>query len=78
MGGRPPAKPDLSGYNYGAISSLVLTADRSVLPRRDKEPDGAPTSLVGRIDPNQMGSRVLRAQPKDMDKKKKKACTVCG
>ena len=35
-------KQDLSGYNYAAISSLVLTADRSALPRRDKEPDGAP------------------------------------
>ncbi|KAF8491330.1 Sec63-domain-containing protein [Russula emetica] len=57
MSGRPPGKPDLSGYNYGAISSLVLTADRSALPRRDKEPDGAPTTLAGRIDPREMGSR---------------------
>ncbi|KIJ15196.1 hypothetical protein PAXINDRAFT_169339 [Paxillus involutus ATCC 200175] len=73
MSGRPGAKPDLSGYNYGAISSLVLTADRSALPRRDKEPDGAPTSLVGRIDPKEMGSRVQRAAPKDIQKKKKKA-----
>ncbi|KAI0258389.1 Sec63-domain-containing protein [Gloeopeniophorella convolvens] len=73
MAGRPPGKPDLSGYNYGAISSLVLTADRSVLPRRDKEPDGAPTTLAGRIDPREMGSRVQRAAPKDVDKKKKKA-----
>ncbi|KAF9226154.1 Sec63-domain-containing protein [Gyrodon lividus] len=73
MSGRPGGKPDLSGYNYGAISSLVLTADRSALPRRDKEPDGAPTSLVGRIDPREMGSRVQRAAPKDIEKKKKKA-----
>ena len=70
----PPAgKPDLSGYNYGAIASLVLTPDRSNLPRGDKEPDGAPTSLAGRIDPKQMGSRVERQAPKDLDKKKKKA-----
>lgn len=70
----PPAgKPDLSGYNYGAIASLVLTPDRSNLPRGDKEPDGAPTSLAGRIDPKQMGSRVQRQTPKDLDKKKKKA-----
>ena len=70
----PPAgKPDLSGYNYGAIASLVLTPDRSNLPRGDKEPDGAPTSLAGRIDPKQMGSRVQRQIPKDLDKKKKKA-----
>ncbi|EMD34630.1 hypothetical protein CERSUDRAFT_116803 [Gelatoporia subvermispora B] len=68
-------KRDLSGYNYAAISSLVLTADRSALPRRDKEPDGAPTSLVGRIDPREMGSRVQRETPKDLEKKKKKAAT---
>ncbi|KAF6753600.1 Sec63 Brl domain-containing protein [Ephemerocybe angulata] len=66
-------KPDLSGYNYGAIASLVLTTERGNLPRRDKEPDGAPTSLAGRIDPRDMGSKVLREAPKDMDKKKKKA-----
>ena len=74
MSGRP-GKPDLSGYNYGAISSLVLTADRSALPRRDKEPDGAPTTLAGRIDPKEMGSRAFRQAPKDLDKKKKKAAT---
>ncbi|KAG7088489.1 hypothetical protein E1B28_012477 [Marasmius oreades] len=66
-------RPDLSQYNYGAISSLVLTADRSALPRRDKEPDGAPTSLAGRIDPKDMGSRVQRQAPKDVEKKKKNA-----
>jgi len=66
-------KPDLSGYNYGAISSLVLTTDRSALPRRDKEPDGAPVSLAGRIDVKDMGSRVQRQAPKDLEKKKKKA-----
>ncbi|KAF5318824.1 hypothetical protein D9619_010989 [Psilocybe cf. subviscida] len=66
-------KPDLSGYNYGAISSLVLTTDRRALPRRDQEPDGAPVSLAGRIDPKDMGSRVMRQAPKDLDKKKKKA-----
>ncbi|KDQ16775.1 hypothetical protein BOTBODRAFT_106485 [Botryobasidium botryosum FD-172 SS1] len=71
-------KLDLSGYNYGAISSLVLTADRSVLPRRDKEPDGAPETLVGRIDPRQMGSRITREAPKDLEKKKKKAATQDG
>lgn len=67
------AKPDLSGYNYGAISSLVLTPDRHNLPRNDKEPDGAPTSLVGKIDARQMGSRVQRQAPQDLDKKRKKA-----
>ncbi|KAF8320257.1 Sec63-domain-containing protein [Clavulina sp. PMI_390] len=67
------AKRDLSGYNYGAISSLVLNADRRALPRRDREPDGAPESLVGRIDPKDMGSRVERDAPKDLEKKKKRA-----
>ncbi|KAL4073668.1 putative RNA helicase [Scleroderma citrinum] len=71
MSGRP--KPDLSGYNYSAISSLVLTADRSALPRRDREPDGAPTSLAGKIDPREMGSHVQRSAPKDVEKKKRKA-----
>jgi pre-mRNA-splicing helicase BRR2 len=66
-------KPDLTGYNYGAISSLVLMADRSVLPRRDKEPDGVPTSLAGRIDPKEMDSRAIRQAPKDLNKKKEKA-----
>ncbi|KZV62423.1 Sec63-domain-containing protein [Peniophora sp. CONT] len=73
MSGRPSGKPDLSGYSYGAISSLVLTADRSALPRRDREPDGAPTTLVGRIQPGEMGSRVKREAPTDMAKKKKRA-----
>ncbi|KAF8707564.1 Sec63 protein, partial [Rhizoctonia solani] len=66
------------GYNYGAISSLVLTADRSALPRRDREPDGAPETLVGRIDPKQMGDRVQRETPKDLEKKKKKAAAQDG
>jgi pre-mRNA-splicing helicase BRR2 len=47
--------------------------DRSAIPRRDKEPDGAPESLVGRIDPREMGSRARRDAPKDVDKKKKRA-----
>ena len=40
MSGHPPGKPNLSGYNYGVISFLVLTADRSALPNQDNEPDG--------------------------------------
>ena len=71
-------KPDLTGYNYGAISSLVLTADRSALPRRDREPDGAPTSLAGRIDPREMGTRAIRQAPKDLDKKRKKSWWQAG
>ncbi|KAI0062804.1 Sec63-domain-containing protein [Artomyces pyxidatus] len=63
-------KRDLSGFNYSNMSSLVLHGHRD---RNDKEPDGAPTSLAGRIDPREMGSRVQRQAPADMDKKKKRA-----
>ena len=63
----------LVGLQLCTLSSLVLTADRSTLPRRDKEPDGAPTSLAGKIDVKEMGSRAMRTTPKDLEKKKKKA-----
>ncbi|KAI0276339.1 hypothetical protein BGY98DRAFT_986463 [Russula aff. rugulosa BPL654] len=57
---KTPTALIMSGYNYGVISSLVLTADRSALPNQDNEPD-AP-------------SRTTQcAAPKDLDKKKKKA-----
>lgn len=65
-------KPDLSGYCYGAIFSRAFTADRSANRQRDKELNGAPESLVGRINPNDMGSRVQQQAPKDLEKKKKK------
>ncbi|KAJ7088561.1 von Willebrand factor type A domain-containing protein [Mycena crocata] len=35
------ATPDLSSYNYGAVSSLVLTADRSSLPSRAAQEEAA-------------------------------------
>ncbi|PCH37019.1 hypothetical protein WOLCODRAFT_157719 [Wolfiporia cocos MD-104 SS10] len=69
------AKWDLSSYSYAAISSLILTANRSALLRRDKEPDGVPTSLAGRIDSCEMGSRVQRETPKDLEEKKKQKAT---
>ena len=71
MAGRGGGKPDLSGYSYSAISSLVLTTDRSAIPRRAKEPDGAPISLAGRIQPWEMGLRVQREASKDLQKKKR-------
>ena len=52
---------DLTRYNYGSISSLVLTADRSELSRRDKEMNGAPTSLSSRIDSKEMAQVSSRA-----------------
>jgi pre-mRNA-splicing helicase BRR2 len=41
---------------------LVLQADRRNLPKRGEEGTGAPESLVGRIDPKSMGSRVSRTK----------------
>lgn len=68
----PPGKPDLSGFQYSAMSSLVLMADKSQLPRRDQEPTGEPETLVGRIDPKAMGSRAGR-ESADTQKKKQRA-----
>lgn len=68
----PKGQQDLSQFAYSAISSLVLQADRSTIPRRDREPDGAPESLAGRINVREMGSRAHRDAPKDVEKKKRK------
>jgi pre-mRNA-splicing helicase BRR2 len=60
------------------MSSLVLTADRSKIPRRDNEPTGEPETLVGRIDPKSMGSRAFKESvhiKKDISKKKSKHIT---
>lgn len=57
------------------MSSLVLTADRSKIPRRDNEPTGEPETLVGRIDPKSMGSRAFKESvnlKQDISKKKTK------
>ncbi|KAE8223116.1 hypothetical protein CF319_g3803 [Tilletia indica] len=68
-----PPKRDLSGYQYSALSSLVTTADRSLIDRRDNEPKGEAETLVGRIDVRQMGSRVTRSEIKNIEAKKRKA-----
>ncbi|CAH7668860.1 Sec63 Brl domain-domain-containing protein [Phakopsora pachyrhizi] len=70
-----PKNRDFSGYQYAAMSSLVLTADRSKIPRRDNEPTGEPETLVGRIDPRSMGSRAFKESvhiKRDISKKKTK------
>ncbi|ORX36116.1 Sec63 Brl domain-domain-containing protein [Kockovaella imperatae] len=69
-GGGKKGGRDLSEFNYGAMSRLVVNQDRSVL--RTDEPTGAPESLVGRINVRDMGSRVRREPPKELDKKKSK------
>ncbi|ORY79259.1 Sec63 Brl domain-domain-containing protein [Leucosporidium creatinivorum] len=67
-----PPKPDYSGYQYKNMASLVTTADRSTIPRRDNEPTGEAESLVGRIDPKQMGSRAFKEEV-DLEAKRKRA-----
>ncbi|KAJ1033874.1 hypothetical protein NDA16_000082 [Ustilago loliicola] len=67
----PPKKPDLSGYQYSALSSLVINADRS--HRRPDEPSGEAESLAGRINVRDMGTAVKSEGVKDLDKKRKKA-----
>ncbi len=70
----PPKKSiDYSGYQYGALSSRVTTADRSLYDRIVGEPTGEASSLVGRIDPKAMGSRAGKETIKDLEKKKAKA-----
>lgn len=69
----PPKKPDLSGYQYSAISSLVTQTDRRFLNKTENEGSGEAETLVGRIDPKAMGSRAGRETIKDLDRKKKKA-----
>lgn len=66
----PKNQRDLSGYQYSALSSLVLSAGRR---QGGNEPTGEAESLVGRIDPKAMGSRVVRAQVTDVEQKKRKA-----
>ncbi|KAL0064635.1 Pre-mRNA-splicing helicase BRR2 [Marasmius tenuissimus] len=66
-------RQDLSQYNDGAISSLVLTADRSALPRRDKEPDGAPTSLAVESTPKRWVLACKGRHPRTWIKEKKAA-----
>ena len=67
----PKSQRDLSGYQYSALSSLVLNTGRG--PRGENEPTGEAESLVGRIDPKAMGSRVARQPIADLEKKKRKA-----
>lgn len=48
-------------------------ADRSLMTSRGGEPTGQPESLVGRIDPKGMGSKVRKESIKDLDKMKAKS-----
>lgn len=66
----PKSQRDLSGYQYSALSSLVLSSGRRP---GENEPTGEAETLVGRIDPKAMGSRVARQPVADLEKKKRKA-----
>lgn len=66
----PRNQRDLSGYQYSALSSLVLSSGRR---HGENEPTGEAESLVGRIDPKSMGSRVVKSQVQDVEKKRKAA-----
>ncbi|KAM0747473.1 Sec63-domain-containing protein [Meredithblackwellia eburnea MCA 4105] len=72
MSKKADPRPDLSQYAYSNIASLVTTADRSSITRRDNEPTGEAESLVGRIDPKTMGSRAFK-EDVDLEAKRKKA-----
>ena len=57
------------------MSSLVLTADRSGIPRRENEPTGEPETLVSRKSIDPMGSRAFKESihiNNDIPKKKTK------
>lgn len=66
----PRSQRDLSGYQYSALSSLVLSSGRR---SGENEPTGEAESLAGRIDPKAMGSRVVRQPVADVEQKKRKA-----
>ncbi|KAI0535743.1 Sec63 Brl domain-containing protein [Xylaria digitata] len=51
---------DVSQYKYSAMSNLVLQADRRFITRRTDEATGDPESLAGRLNVNDMGSRITR------------------
>ncbi|CAK7266124.1 Pre-mRNA-splicing helicase BRR2 [Sporothrix epigloea] len=56
---------DVSQYKYAAMSNLVLQADRRFVSRRKDEPSGDPESMAGRLQIQDMGSRIAReAAPK--------------
>lgn len=51
---------NLAQYKYGAMSNLVLQADKRFVSRRGDETTGDPESLAGRINLGEMGSRTAR------------------
>lgn len=60
---------NVSQYKYSAMSNLVLQADRRFVTRRNDEVTGDPESLAGRINIRDMGSRNVRDDLKQKQKK---------
>jgi len=60
---------NVSQYKYSAMSNLVLQADRRFVTRRNDEVTGDPESLAGRINIRDMGSRNMRDDLKQKQKK---------
>ncbi len=56
-------------YSYAANANLVIHSERR---RGPVEPTGEAESLVGRIQPKQMGDRAAYESAKDQKKKKEK------
>lgn len=68
-------------YSYVGMSNLVLKADRSLLPKREKDFSGEVTSLWGKFNPKDFGSQAKSRDSKDQVKPKapkKKTLEVYG
>ncbi|KAI9728014.1 MAG: DEIH-box ATPase [Chrysothrix sp. TS-e1954] len=61
----------LAGYKYGAMSNLVLQADKRFISRRSDEATGDPESLAGRINIRDMGAQIGRSEVSDAKRKTK-------
>jgi len=57
-------------YSYVGMSNLVLKADRSLLPKREKDFSGEVTSLWGKFNPKDFGSQAKSRDSRDHIKPK--------
>ena len=61
-------------YSYVGMSNLVLQADRSLIPKREKDFSGEVSSLWGKFNPKEFGSQAKSRDsgiPKSISSKKK-------
>lgn len=71
LGGGAEAHARFKQYEYRANSSLVLTTDSR--PRDTHEPTGEPESLAGKLNPKDMGDKVIFSKPTDITDHLKKS-----